>query len=90
MHLYTTEPESHYERQLRIANTEYAKVVKQRDELLAAVHGLLTEPHGCPMCHSGKLINPAKGHWDDCSFALAQAAVDAVPNAKVSEGENER
>jgi hypothetical protein len=81
MQLYTTEPESHYERQLRIANTEYARVVKQRDGLLAATKALVEEPHGCPRCNSGQLINPAKDHWDDCPFVLAANAISAVPNA---------
>ncbi len=82
MRLYTTEPESFMERQLRIANTEYAKAVKQRDELVAVVKALLAEPEGCSMCHSGKLINRGKDHWDDCPFARAKKAIGEVPNAK--------
>jgi hypothetical protein len=73
----TTEPESHYERQLRFANEAYAKLTRQRDELLSVVGALVADPHGCPMCHSGKLINPNKGHWDECPFLRAEQIMNS-------------
>jgi len=43
------------------------------DALFEALRLILAEPHGCPMCDSGKLRNPAKEHWDTCGFAKAKA-----------------
>lgn len=43
--------------------------------LLAALHALLANPHGCPMCDSGTLRNPAKSHWDNCPYLAAHQAL---------------
>lgn len=44
---------------------------EENDRLRAAVRGIFANPQGCPMCDAGVLRNPAKQHWDDCSYKLA-------------------
>lgn len=41
-----------------------------------ALRELIVEPYGCSLCHSGKVINPAKGHQSDCPFELAHTALE--------------
>jgi hypothetical protein len=51
----------------------------QEAEAVTALRMILTEPHGCPTCDSGKLRNPSKEHWPECGFARATAVLAAVP-----------
>jgi hypothetical protein len=44
----------------------------------AALRRILTEPHGCPACHSGKIITLGKAHWDSCGYAMAAAALEPL------------
>lgn len=50
-------------------------VLEERAALWAALKAILDEPHGCPMCDSGKLRNPDKEHFDECGYLLARAAI---------------
>lgn len=56
-------------------DAENAALRKQVTALRGATTMLLIAPFGCPFCHSGKLINPAKGHTDGCGFGMASAAL---------------
>jgi hypothetical protein len=76
--LDTTEPPSFHERQLISAQKAYDKVFYQRDKLMKAVEGLMAEPHGCPMCHSGKIINSEKEHWDTCPFVIGKKLLISI------------
>lgn len=67
---------------LRHANGRIRELVQKATEknaliekLRAAVKALQAEPHGCPFCHSGKIINPGKAHDDDCGYRLAEEAL---------------
>lgn len=58
-------------------NSEMWNEVENRlrsvDVLRGALKGILAEPYGCSLCHSGKLIGPdEKGHQPYCPFLLAQ------------------
>jgi len=45
--------------------------------LVEALENILTNPSdSCPMCDSGKLRNPNKGHWRDCKFEIAKQALN--------------
>ena len=45
--------------------------------LVEALENILTNPSdSCPMCDSGKLRNPNKGHWSDCKFEIAKQALN--------------
>lgn len=50
-------------------------LVTEVRDLRASLQLILAEPHGCPMCDSGKLRDPDKEHWDRCGFAKAAALV---------------
>lgn len=43
------------------------------EKLQEAIVMILAEPHGCPMCDSGKLRSPNKPHWTTCGFGRAHA-----------------
>lgn len=45
---------------------------KESAELKNILTAILKDPHGCPMCDSGKLRNPEKQHWPDCPFYQAE------------------
>lgn len=49
-------------------------LLAERQALLDAARLILLEPHGCPMCDSGKLRSD-KPHWDTCGFNAAQQAI---------------
>lgn len=51
-------------------------------EMYEALQLILSEPHGCPMCDSGKLRNSANPHFDDCGFARARAAIAKAEGAQ--------
>lgn len=46
----------------------------------AALIGLLSNPHGCSLCDSGKPRNTAKGHQPNCPYEVARACLppDAI------------
>ncbi|NBU11518.1 MAG: hypothetical protein EBS84_21355 [Proteobacteria bacterium] len=44
----------------------------------AALRRIMTEPFGCPMCHSGKIITPGKEHWGNCGFGMAARALEPL------------
>ena len=48
----------------------------ETNNLINALKGILTEPHGCPMCDSGKLRDPNKKHWPDCPFLIATSLLN--------------
>ncbi len=55
-----------------IADCERTKArVMQLESVLKTI---LAEPHGCPMCDSGKLRS-RKPHWDACGFGQARKAL---------------
>lgn len=39
-------------------------------ELLVGARRVLDEPYGCPMCHSGSLIDQEKDHFNNCGFRI--------------------
>jgi hypothetical protein len=40
-----------------------------------ALEAIKKDPHGCSLCHSGKMIKPIKGHQPDCGFLLLEQAL---------------
>lgn len=54
--------------------------VPDPEEMEEALRLIVAEPHGCPMCDSGKLRDPQKEHWDTCGFAKAQSIIAALPS----------
>lgn len=50
-------------------------VLRDFDKIEAALRAVITEPHGCVFCDSGKLRNPAKPHDPTCGFAMASALI---------------
>ena len=53
-----------------------ARLIAAAPDLLDALRLIMLEPHGCPMCDSGKLRNPDSQHWDACGFARAGEALE--------------
>jgi hypothetical protein len=42
----------------------------------ATLIALVKDPHGCPQCHSGKLIKVCNDHWPDCPYNLAMPYIN--------------
>lgn len=59
-------------REQQIAN---ARLVAAAPDLYEALKAIEADPHGCPMCDSGKLRNPDKEHWDRCGYPKLAAAL---------------
>jgi hypothetical protein len=55
------------------------RLTRERDTLRRALEAVLREPHGCPMCDSGKLRNPDKAHWPECPYLAANQLRTSEP-----------
>ncbi len=53
-------------------------LMRERDELLAALRAVVETNDDCPLCDRGRLRNPEKTHWPECPFGHAQAVIARV------------
>ena len=51
-------------------------------KIKAILNALVKEPHGCPQCHSGKLIKEGHDHWPDCPYNLAVHNMDSQSRSR--------
>lgn len=64
---------------LRASQRVLREVMGEASAARIALHDLMTDPHGCPMCDWGKLrpsaVTAGKGHWPDCRWEKARAVL---------------
>ena len=64
------------EEQLILASESLDDRTEEMFKVRSILNALVKEPHGCPQCHSGKLIKKGNDHWPDCPYNLAVPYLD--------------
>lgn len=60
---------------MTVIEAEIMRCLATSDSIKEALRAILADPHGCTLCHSGKIINPDKGHQPYCPFVKATTAL---------------